>query len=369
MSLLVAAFCLAVGGAGGAGAAGCAIVAELRPTPEVPRNSEGGFVTRRDGSIDFYYTQFFGGDLDHSAARLAAIRSTDGGRSWGAPRVVLAAGPASGLNIMSVSVLRLGDGRLALFHLFTRTTEDCRPYVSFSSDEGTTWSEPSLIIPTPGYYILNNDRVIRTSRGRLVLPLCVHRRAGARGAAVWYLSDDEGRTWYEADSRWGINAGQSGLQENGVVELAPGRLLAWFRTDLGTQYECRSEDDGLTWSPPVAGPLLSPLSAASIEPLPDGGGLVALFNDHSGRFPFVAGSRTPLVAAISTDGGRTWPARKAVETDTGNWYHYMAMHPQADGALLVAYNSGQDRMAKLSGLLRIRRIERGWLPVGGEVAP
>jgi sialidase-1 len=337
------------------------VVLELVPTPEVPRNSEGAFVTRRDGAIDLYYTQFQGGDLDHSAARLAAIRSLDGGRSWGPPRVVLENPHGGGLNVMSVSVLPLGGTRLALFYLFTRSTEDCRPYLCYSEDDGATWSTPRLLIPHPGYYILNNDRVVQTSSGRLILPMNLHRKAGMRGTAVWYFSDDAGATWTESDSRWGVAEGKSGLQESGVVETAPDCLLSWFRTDLGSQYECRSFDDGLTWTAPVAGPLRSPLSAASIKRLPGSRDLIALFNDHSGSFPFVAEMRTPLVLARSSDGGKTWPARRAVEPDTSSWYHYIAMHFAGD-ALLLAYNAGNDRMAKLSSPLRIRRIDRKWLP-------
>lgn len=337
------------------------IVHELRPTEDIPRNSEGAFVTLRDGRIAFYYSQFYGGTGDHHAARIAAIHSEDDGRTWGPPREIIGGVDGRGLNVMSVSVLRLGDGRLALFYLFTKSTEDCRPYLCLSADEGATWSAPRLLIEHPGYYILNNDRVIRTERGRLIMPMNLHRMAGTRGMAVWYYSDDDGATWQESRSRWGTVEGESGLQESGTVDLGGGRLLTWARTDLGAQYECRSEDDGLTWSAPRRGALVSPLSPASIKRLPGTDALLALYNDHSGMFPYAAGRRTPLVAAISEDGGHTWPRRKLVEPDTGSWYHYIAMH-FTDDAVLVAYNAGQDRMANLSGPLRIRRIAYSWLP-------
>jgi hypothetical protein len=277
---------------------------------------------------------------------------------------VLRGPDGAGLNVMSVSLLRLGSGRLAMFYEFTRSTEDCRPWMCTSDDEGATWSAPRVLIGHPGYFILNNDRVIRTGTGRIVLPLNQHRKAGTRGMAAWYCSDDDGATWRESDSRWGALEGNSGLQESGVVETAGSGLLSWMRTDLGSQYFSRSADGGVTWSAPRPSELVSPLSAASIKRLPGSGKLLAVYSDHSGRFPFVAGQRTPLVAAVSSDDGRTWPVRRAIEDDTSVWYHYVAIHVMPDGFLL-AYNTGADRMARLSGPLRLRRLTYAWLPPEG----
>lgn len=337
------------------------VVLELRPTRENPRNSEGGFAQLKSGRILFYYTQFYGGNHDHHAARIAGIHSDDDGRTWSAPREIIRGVDGQGLNVMSASLLTLASGKLALFYLFTKSTEDCRPYIAWSADGGESWTPPRLAVHLPGYFILNNDRVIQTRSGRLIMPLNSHRMAGTRGAAGWWYSDDEGATWRESLSRWGIAEGNSGLQENGVVETPGGALFSWARTDLGSQYQFRSTDDGKTWSAPEPSGLVSPLSPASIKRLPGSDALLAIYNDHSGQFPFVAGKRTPLVAAISSDDGRTWPERRLVEGDTRLWYHYIAIHCSRESVLL-AYNLGDDAMAKLTGPLRMRRIERSWLP-------
>lgn len=344
------------------------VVLELRPTAGNPRNSEGGFAQLKDGRILFYYTQFYGGNRDHSAARVVGIQSDDDGRTWSAPREIIQGVDGRGLNVMSVSLLTLASGKLALFYLFTKSTEDCRPYVAYSEDGGATWSAPRLVIDSPGYFILNNDRAIQTSRGRIILPMNSHRMAGTRGAAVWYYSDDEGATWQESLSRWGVAEGKSGLQESGAVETAAGALFSWCRTDLGSQYQFRSADDGKTWSAPAPSALLSPLSPASVKRLPNSRELLAVFNDHSGQFPFIKGRRAPLVAAVSSDDGQTWPRRKLIEGDNSIWYHYIAIHCSAD-AVLLAYNVGDDEMARLSGPLRVRRIEYSWLPTAKAPGP
>ena len=37
------------------------------------------------------------------------------------------------------------------------------------------WSKAVRCIPAPGYFVLNNDRVVQLSTGRLVLPAAFHR--------------------------------------------------------------------------------------------------------------------------------------------------------------------------------------------------
>ncbi len=344
------------------------IVLNLEPAKANPRNSEGAFVTLKSGRILFYYTQFAGGSADNSPARIAALSSDDGGRTWSAPRVVLE--NEGGENVMSVSLLRLRSGRLAWFHLRKNSWIDCRPYLRTSTDEGATWSEPRLVVAAPGYFVLNNDRVAQLSTGRLIVPVAFHRARGAdprssrsfdgRAIAMWFYSDDEGQTWREADTWWAMPVrSASGLQEPGVVELANGQLFGWARTDQGAQYGFTSTDAGKSWSPPSPAPLPSPLSPASIKRLPGAPELLAVYNDHSGAFPFVKGKRTPLVAAVSSDGGRSWPARQVLENDPDGWFCYTAIH-FVDRAVLLAYCAGDSKVGGLNRL-RIRRVDLEWL--------
>jgi hypothetical protein len=182
---------------------------------------------------------------------------------------------------------------------------------------------------------------------------------------MWYYSDDEGATWKNARTWWPMPIlSHSGLQEPGVVELADGSLFSWSRTDQGRQYGFRSSDDGLTWSAPEPTELMSPESPASIKRLPNSSALLAVYNDHSGRFPYPTAhgskTRTPLVAAVSFDGGRTWPARKLLENDPEFNYHYIAIH-FVDDAVLLGYSLNRVGGAH-QGNLRIRRVALSWLP-------
>ncbi|MGD0258485.1 MAG: sialidase family protein [Verrucomicrobiota bacterium] len=346
------------------------VVLDIESSKENPRNSEGAFVTLKSGRILFFYTQFYGGAADESPARIVSICSDDDGQTWNRePRVVVE--NTGGQNVMSVSLLRLKSGGIALFYLVKNSRHDCRPWMRLSTDEAQTWSAPRLVVDAPGYFVLNNDRVIQLSTGRLVAPVAFHRARrsdphdprsfDSRAIALWYLSDDEGQTWREANDWWALPvASGSGLQEPGVVELAGGNVLSWARTDLGAQWGCVSTNAGLSWPPFTATSLQSPLSPASLKRLPGSADLLAVFNDHSGAFPFPPGKRTPLVAAISSDGGATWSRRKVLEDDPKGQYCYTAIH-FVEGAVLLGYLDFRSNGSQASNRLRLRRVGLGWL--------
>jgi sialidase-1 len=344
------------------------ITLNVEPSQEHPRNSEGSFATLASGRVIFIYSQFYGGAADENAARLVKIHSDDQGRTWSAPVTVVE--NTAGNNVMSVSLLRLTSGKLAMFYCLKNSWIDCRPHMRLSTEDGETWTEPKLIQQAPGYFVLNNDRVIQTAKGRLIVPLAFHRSRGtdphtskswdARAIATWLYSDDEGSTWTESSSWWAmpVRSG-SGLQEPGVVELADGSLFSWSRTDQGTQYGFRSTDAGKTFTPPEPTELKSPNGPASIKRLPGSSDLLAIYNDHSGQFPFPPKKRNPFVAALSTDGGKTWSQRKLIESDPDGLYHYTAIHFIGD-AMLIGYCAGDSKVGALNRL-RIRRITLDWL--------
>lgn len=349
------------------------IVLELPHRRRNPRNSEGAFVTLADGRLLFAYSHYLGNDwADDAGACIAARYSEDGGRTWSARDRVLI--PNEGRrNVMSVSLLRLQDGRIALFYLRKNGLQDCRPWLRTSADEGRTWSEPTLCIPAPGYFVVNNDRVVQLRSGRLVIPAAYHRARletderehGAfdgRGIAFFYLSDDSGQTWREAEDWWALPVkAASGLQEPGLVELADGTLYAWCRTSTGRQWQFLSADGGVTWSPPEPSRFRSPCSPMSIKRLPNTGHLLAIWNDHSGRGPAAGRSswgRTPLAAAISRDEGRTWRHRRLLEDDPERGFCYIAVHFTEDAALLAYCGGGRG-----SGVLQdlyLRRVPLAW---------
>ncbi|MBW3541072.1 MAG: exo-alpha-sialidase [Planctomycetes bacterium] len=341
----------------------------LPPAPDNPRNSEGDFIRLKDGRLLLVYTHFTGGAGDHARAFLAGRISDDGGKSWTAEDVTILPNEAE-QNIMSVSLVRLDDGRIALFYLRKNSLSDCRPLMRTSEDEARSWSEPVEVVPEDemGYYVLNNDRVIQLEDGRLVVPLAQHH---GRGWAKWvgnaqlvcYYSDDRGRSWKrgtQVPAADPVGDKPVTTQEPGVVALKDGRLMLWCRTDAGSQYVAWSRDGAESWSKLQASNIVSPLSPATIERIPSTGDLLLIWNDHRDIAPALRGRRTPLCAAVSTDDGRTWKPAKTLEDNPHGWYCYTAMS-FVDDHVLLAHCAGDRRENNGLALTQVTRFPVAWL--------
>ena len=317
---------------------------QLPPAKDNPRNSEGDFITLKDGRILFVYTHFTDGAADHSSAFLAGRYSSDGGKTWTKQDKTIMPNDAQ-QNIMSVSLLRLQDGTIALFYLRKNSIHDLRPVMRISRDEGATWSEATEIIPVSevGYYVMNNDRVIQLKNGRLVLPLALHQnlsgsnRFNPNARFLCYYSDDLGKSWHrgqaaEVETQPGKK--QPYMQEPGIVQLKDGTVMGFCRTNGGSQYVATSKDGGKTFSTLKPSQIISPVSPASIERIPSTGDLLLVWNNHQDIQPALRGKRTPLTIAISKNEGQTWELVQNVEDNPNGWYCYTAIEFTKDGVLL-----------------------------------
>ncbi len=336
---------------------------DLPPGAGNPRNSEGAFLHLTDGRTLFIYSKFYGKDgSDFGNADIVSRESTDNGETWSKQDNVVIKNDGQ-QNVMSVSTLRLADGRLALVHARKNSNLDCSPLFRVSEDDGKTWSEPvNTVAWAPGYYVINNDRLVQLRSGRLLLPLARHafitdKDNDWNGTILCTISDDGGKTWrgskdefkiFREDGKTRITA-----QEPGLVELKDGRLMMFIRTNAGCQYICFSSDGGDTWSKPTASALKSPLSPASIKRLPNGD-LLAVYNNHDGIPTTLADRRVPLSLAISKDDGATWQLHKTLEGRLAGWYCYIAIDVQEDAVLLGYCAEGLH-------LTRVTKVPYSWI--------
>jgi sialidase-1 len=365
----------------------------LPPGPNNPRNSEGDFIELKDGRILFIYTHFTGSNDDNASAHLASRVSADAGKTWSDKDEVVVSneGAEDQGNVMSVSLLRLHDGRIALFYLRKRRLPsskagnwgafDCRPVMRISTDEAKTWGPPKMCIPDAeiGFHVLNNSRVVQLKNGRLVMPIARHDDPTmpdnfnhSPRTSCW-LSDDNGTSWHQSKTvLTGKHSPQdhvrdAALQEPGVVELKDGRLMMFCRTHIGYAYISFSGDQGETWSldRPMPG-VLAALAAPAIKRIPKTGDLLMVWDDHSmvttTNHPFY-GKRTPYTVAISRDEGRTWEKVKNIEDDPNGWYCYTAMDFVGDHVLLAHCAGQRDLTKNLSGLetIQMTRFSVDWL--------
>jgi Neuraminidase (sialidase) len=335
----------------------------LPPGANNPRNSEGDFMMLKNDLMMFVYTRFTGGAADDSPAELVAIYSGDRGKTWSLRWEPVVSGEGK-QNVMSVSLLRLPEGEIAMFYLRKNGPEDCIPMMRISTDEGRHWGESTPCVSSAGYYVLNNHRAVLLKSGRIVLPLACHAKDGAkrgpRGSFVCAYSDNGGRSWRKSASELeGVPTSRSGLQEPAVVELKDGRLMMLARTDQGCQYRSFSKDGGATWSAPEESNIRSPLSPVAIDRIPSTGDLILVWNDHENVDEAHRARRTPFTVAVSQDEGKTWIHKKTLDDDPDGWFCYTAI-AIVNERVILAHCAGDSKVGHLTRT-RMTSFDLSWL--------
>ncbi len=234
-------------------------------------------------------------------------RSADLGRTWTeagrfAMTWTLDGIPSDG----GISFLRLHDGRIAAAFNHNRAHGGGMAAITFSADEGRTWTPARQLVPHEDVFYVMNDRLIQTRTGRLVLPVShkLGQWEGDLDENHCVLSDDAGATWRL--SRGNLHLAHArGLAEPCVAELADGRLFLLARTGAGSHHSAYSSDGGETWTAPQPTTLTAACSPFTLHHLPDGR-LIVFYNHAT---PVADGAffpRNPLVYATSADAGATW---------------------------------------------------------------
>ncbi len=339
------------------------VVLNLHPGPNNPRNSEGDFIELFDGRVLFIYSHYYGtSPSDHGSAYLASRISSDRGKTWSATDKIEVRNEGA-MNVMSISLLRLRSGEIALFYLRKNSISDCIPMIRISKDEAKTWSDAvPCITDREGYFILNNDRVIQRADGRLLMAVAQHISPvggfSNHGILYCYHSDDDGKTWKSSEPV--ANPEEIIFQEPGLVMLKDDALLMYIRSNAGTQCFSKSTDGGSTWGPVVRSQLISPLSPATIERISSTGDLLAVWNNNLSINEEEAKLRCPLNIAISRDEGVSWEKIKVLESDPDRRYCYTAM-AFVDDSVLLAFADGSYSAETHWGLTKMIKVPLRWV--------
>lgn len=351
-------------------------VLDLAPSKNNPRNSEGAFLTLSDGRIIFVFSRFKGNsDADNASADICILFSGDDGKSFGNEKLLFTCEDENAVNIMSISLMHMLNGDVGIFYLVRGTQALLNMYLRRSSDNCISWSDRTACTSHEGFYVVNNDRVVRLSNGSLIIPAACHRKGSScdglsdmffdsRSEVIFFISNDDGVTWHEAEGKCvlpDMANSMSGLQEPGIIELLPNVLWGFARTDLGRQYEFFSHDGGQHWSSAQPSRFTSPLSPLSMKRGADKSiyavwNPIPLYNGRSDKHGGIwTGGRSPLVIAQGKTDGYTFSEPYIIEDEETAGYCYCAMHfTQED--LLIAYCAGGSQDSSCLARTRISRI-------------
>ncbi len=256
-------------------------------------------------------------------ARVCSVRSTDEGDSWGPPEIVV----DTPWDDRDPSITCLSDGTL-LCNWFTyyggrdearpgNTTHYKELWLSFSQDDGHTWTEPHLVPSTANAYWGCSSPLLELSDGTLLWPIYREYREPLRNWSAMIRSTDEGKTWSEPV--W-VDETNDDNDEPALVNLPDGRILCVMRTNGGdSMWWSVSEDKGHTWS--------------TSEKTGFRGQAPYLFRTADGVL--LLGHRVPGTSLhYSLDDGATWSENVPIDTCNGA---YPSMVALKDGAVLFVY--------------------------------
>lgn len=305
-----------------------------------PRYSEGSVIVLRDGRLLYATTEFSGSSSDFAKAQIIAVESSDDGRTWSEPRVLQE--NIGQNNVMSVTLKRLDpnavfDGPIGFFHLVKNSMTDLHVYLRISNDEGATFGEPIHVTPTPGYHVLNNDRITVLPSGRIIAPVSSTENVdkGGHFTCSCFISDDGGKTWRQSKDT--IDYGKRGAMEPEVIQLKDGRLLMHIRTQLGHIAVSESKDDGETWSEAKSWGVTAPEAPSTLRRIPSTGDLLLVWNPSIRDGESHGGHRTPLAGAVSSDEGETWSDPVILEPDLQKTYAYNSLIFHHGRAMMTYY--------------------------------
>ena len=241
-------------------------------------------------------------------ARICAVRSSDEGRTWSDPTVVV----DTPLDDRDPSVTQLSDGRL-LCNFFTYTeAAGFHVAVVESNDLGKTWSEPHFPEVAQQGNFACSAPITELPSGELLLPVYYEIPSSAKAGLL--RSFDGGRTWPELTIIDHTSTHRHDAEPH-IIRLPDGRLFTALRPCMCLAF---SSDQGHTWTVREAG-----FPGHCPHALVHSSGLLLLAH----RLP-----ETSL--HLSADLGQTWQGPFVLDHVGGA---YPSMVELRDGVVLCVY--------------------------------
>lgn len=312
--------------------------------PIFPSSHASSLLPLRNGDLlCFWFSGTWEGD---SGVGIVMSRLAAGSSQWATPVLL---DQHAGESYQNPVGFQAPDSTIWLLHTTQpagKGEAQSRVLVLRSTDNGRTWSKPSVLMDTPGSFIRNPMLIM--PNGDWMLPM-YYSTAGSSVTVSDHpsiaISADHGKTWKRCD----IPDATQYVQPS--VTFDPGHgYVALLRSRRADHIYRSTSQDGCHWSAPVATELPNNNAAIQTLRLSDGAILLAFNNTsaHVVNGKRQTGPRKPLSLALSTDDGLTWHGIRNIETgrpditDTSKSpgreeYSYPALAQDRDGRVYVSY--------------------------------
>lgn len=306
---------------------------------------------------------------DHAQNDIVLKRSTDGGKTWGQEIVVIEDGMNS---INDPLTVQLADGRIMMMYArfpygrharasgwikmaelgYDNPELNILTYVTFSKDDGLTWSKPQditrsvkqkhwLNANSPGALIQlkkgkNKGRILASLWGTVPV-----KGDDGKVTRNWEIivaySDDNAKTWKRTETLKDPEKGYP--NECQIAEASNGDLVIVSRNQAGARLRKKSisKDGGLTWSVIKTDPTLASVQCmGSLISGPEkADGSWDLYVSHPGPKARIDGR-----ISVSKDHGQSFEVKKII---TG-YFGYSVTQISPDGkSLLCLYETKKVR--------------------------
>lgn len=293
---------------------------------------------------DFYAAYYGGGGEYAWNTAVYGTRRLKGETAWSEP-VAIASNPFQSMGNPVLWQAPGGDVWLFFVVRFGDTWSSSRIMAKISRDRCESWSDAFPITFEEGTMV--RSRPIVLQNGGYLLPIYHEtgrdtEKTGADTSSLFLRLAPGSRSWQASNKVYS----RLGNLQPAVVPLGGDHYMAFCRRggdyepgDDGYVIRTESQDGGRTWSQGVETTFPNPNAAVELIRLANGH-LLFVYN-HS------MGDRTPLRAALSLDGGMTFPFKGDIMAGKGS-YAYPTALQTPDGRIHVMFTSNDRTTIRLA---------------------